>query len=267
MRLIKTALIIGAALALATGAFALTGGPDGGDYSFEDCDEPTGPTSNVEAPGGNEVFVGLGDDQTSGPLPIGFTFTFYGVDYTNFYISSNGFIDFDGGGNGCCAGQPIPGSGQGPMIAGYWEDLDPPEGGTIEYETFGTSPDSQLNVTFRDIQHFNGGPPSTFQWKLFETSNIVEVHYGTMFSDGGNHSAGQEDGATGLQYMFGDFNPTDCAVRYSMPQPEPSPSPSPMPSPGGEPGASAPGLTGSGLLALVAILMVTSVLMLRRRIL
>ena len=34
------------------------------------------------------------DDSTGTPLNIGFTFNFYGIDYTQFYVSSEGFISF-----------------------------------------------------------------------------------------------------------------------------------------------------------------------------
>lgn len=51
------------------------------------------------------------DDCMSGMVPIGFTFSFYGVNFTTCDISSNGFLTFNGGmGNGCCSGQLMPGS-------------------------------------------------------------------------------------------------------------------------------------------------------------
>jgi len=36
----------------------------------------------------------LADDDFEGPFPIGFTFNFYGNQYTDFYIQSNGMINF-----------------------------------------------------------------------------------------------------------------------------------------------------------------------------
>ena len=48
--------------------------------------------------------VTLSDDAMSTALPIGFTFNFFGNAYTQFEISSNGFITFNLGANasGCC---------------------------------------------------------------------------------------------------------------------------------------------------------------------
>ena len=57
----------------------------------------------------NGTEVTLDDDQVSGALPIGFTFNFYGSNYTDFYISSNGFVTFTGGqDSGCCSGGLLP---------------------------------------------------------------------------------------------------------------------------------------------------------------
>ena len=56
--------------------------------------------------------VSLGDDEVSGAQPIGFSFNYYGSDYTDIFISSNGFITFDSNSaNGCCSGGLIPSSG------------------------------------------------------------------------------------------------------------------------------------------------------------
>ena len=41
---------------------------------------------------GTDVIGSLADDNLIGPFPIGFTFTYFGTDYTQFYISSNGWI-------------------------------------------------------------------------------------------------------------------------------------------------------------------------------
>ena len=38
--------------------------------------------------------ISLSDDDVQGPFPIGFTFQFYGNNYTDFYVVSNGWIGF-----------------------------------------------------------------------------------------------------------------------------------------------------------------------------
>ena len=58
----------------------------------------------------------------------------------------------------------------------------------------------------------------TLQYKLFETTNVIEVHYQAAPCDGGTHSAGIENqnGTVGLQYYLGTAAlTTPLALRYT----------------------------------------------------
>ncbi len=130
---------------------------------------------------GNETEVTLGDDEVSTNLPIGFDFEFFGTTYSEFFISSNGFISFvnEFDEDGCCEGSFLPDNGDNiaALIAYAWSDLDPSSGGIISYETIGTAPNRTLIIDFDGIYHFEGPEwMVTSQVKLFETSNIVEIH-------------------------------------------------------------------------------------------
>ncbi|MCB8916394.1 MAG: hypothetical protein H6666_00590 [Ardenticatenaceae bacterium] len=178
------------------------------NYNFED----------IAATG--TAFI-LGDDEVSGPLPIGFSFDFYGVTYTDIRASSNGFLTVNNDTNsGCCTGQalPTPGSPDG-LIAGWWEDMDPGEAGSgLYYETLGTAPNRYMIVQYTNVQHYPSGTPVTLQYKLYEGSDVIEVHYLDAPSDGGTHSAGLEnqDGTVGIQYFLGTTGlPALSAVRYT----------------------------------------------------
>ncbi len=136
--------------------------------------------------------VTLTDDQLSGALPIGFTFNFFCNDYTQFHISSNGFITFNGAsGSGCCSGGLLPdpfGGGFGPtdLIALCWDDLNPGNGGTIRYSTVGTAPNRQLIVEYANVPFFGGTNSISGQIILYEGTNIVEVHSTSITSPGFN---------------------------------------------------------------------------------
>lgn len=166
----------------------------------------------------------LGDDQMGGPYPIGFDFNFYGANYSNVYASSNGFLTLLAGqSTGCCTGRSIPleGNPDG-LIAGWWEDLDPAEPGAgLHYQTLGMAPNRRFILQYTNVQHWPSGNPVTFQYKLFEGSSTIEVHYLSAPSDGGTHSAGVEnqDGTFGTQYFRG-IAPlaAPLAIRYT-PQP------------------------------------------------
>jgi hypothetical protein len=139
--------------------------------------------------------VSLGDDAVTGALPIGFNFNFFGSSYNSFVISSNGFISFNTGvGSGCCSGQLLPNAGDpNNVVSGFWEDLNPTLGGSIGYGVFGTAPARRLVVSFTAVPHHPGGTPTTFQIKLYESSNVAEVVCIDCTTDGGTHTQGIEN--------------------------------------------------------------------------
>jgi Fungalysin metallopeptidase (M36). len=139
--------------------------------------------------------VSLGDDQLSGALNIGFDFFFYGQNYTSFYISSNGFITFENGGDsGCCSGEVIPSAGGiDNYIALVWEDLNPVSGGTIRYETVGVAPDRKLVVEYDAVPFYGTNDNVTTQLHLFETSYRIEIHTLSAPANG-NTTQGVENG-------------------------------------------------------------------------
>lgn len=76
-------------------ASADTFGPDAFGY-VADTDAAF---SWIDATDGTSAGL-VGDDEESGSLPIGFTFNFYGTEYTDFYVTTNGLVHFgafDGG--------------------------------------------------------------------------------------------------------------------------------------------------------------------------
>lgn len=71
------------------------GGPDAAGNIWIDSDDPNGPTYNwIDIAASGTEITGLDDDNFVGPFPIGFAFPFYGANYTEFWVSSNGYIGF-----------------------------------------------------------------------------------------------------------------------------------------------------------------------------
>lgn len=155
---------------------------------------------------GNSVF--LSDDQVSGSNPIGFTFNFFGQNYTNFYISSNGLITFSAG----MPAQPVYGSvipssaDPDNFIALAWNDLNPQNAGSsINYFNTGTSPNRKLVVKY-NTSHYGGTSfPFVVQAILYEGTNVVEIHTTTIsdassFDGGATTTQGVEnlDGSGGV---------------------------------------------------------------------
>jgi hypothetical protein len=128
---------------------------------------------------GSGTAVSLTDDVVTTALPIGFTFNFYGNLYTDFYISSNGFIGFSSNmANGCCAGGILPSaSSPSNLIAFAWNDLNPGvNASVVDYFTTGVAPSRKLVVRY-NTNHFNGTAfPMSGQIMLSEGSNEIEIH-------------------------------------------------------------------------------------------
>lgn len=154
-----------------------TGGGNTTDYTVAEIPyaaEPYGGTVRV-----------LSDDATTGAIAIGFDFCFYGNTYSNFYISSNGWIGFSGG-PGTWAPSALPtvlGSVPKNCIMGPWHDLNPSFGGTIQYEVLGVAPFRRLVVSWETVAFFScTGTFNTQQIILFETTNEIENHIQTKLT-------------------------------------------------------------------------------------
>ena len=122
----------------------------------------------------------LSDDQWSGVIPLPFTFCFYGTQYTQCVIGSNGLISFNlGQAGGYCQwpiNAPVPSTAD-PMnsIMGPWHDLYPPGGGQIRYITYGTAPCRRFVVSWDQLPMYSCTTTlCTQQLVLYETTNIID---------------------------------------------------------------------------------------------
>lgn len=140
--------------------------------------EITYPSYSTAAAFNSGVVIPSSDDVTHGPFNIGFTFTFFGNNYTQFYVGSNGWIGFSPGQTTGYVAQYIP-NASSPMncILADWEDLLP-GGSNIYYTTIGTAPNRKLVVSFNNVPHYScGGNLHTFQFVLYETTGVIDINY------------------------------------------------------------------------------------------
>lgn len=165
----------------------------------------------------------LDDDQTTGALPIGFEFRFFGIGYSQFNLSSNGFVSFEPDAlNGCCSGGVIPSDdGMNNLIALAWTDLYPPGGGEIAYETRGAAPNRRLVVSFSGTSWCCdvGVPRVTTQLIIRERKGVIEIH--TTHQDPGHIYTQGVENATGTVAGFiagrvaADYGLDRDAVRFT----------------------------------------------------
>jgi N-acetylneuraminic acid mutarotase len=213
------------------------GGPDHFGYTFKDSAEPDGPIYDwAEISGTNNI--PFADDTWHGPYPIGFTFNFYGVDYTDFWTGSNGWLTLGIDNpsqpaflNDC----PLPNSGGlQNYIAAIHDDLDPylamPNGtgwyrsyavGTCPYAPY---PGACLVVEWSSMYHWQTSPPDdvTFEIILLDNNDfLIEVwdagdEAGSQ-STTGIENADASDGLTYACHTAGSLT-DDLAIQFYHPR-------------------------------------------------
>lgn len=138
------------------------------------------------------------DDNRSEATDIGFDFWYNGIRYTQFSVSTNGFMDFsnsaDDGGPQCDDyGYCNENFSASSLNLGTWNALAPfyddmttrsgadPLGTSIKYELSGTAPNRVLTVEWDAMAVYqNTTPDINFQVKVYETTGTIEYWYETM---------------------------------------------------------------------------------------
>jgi len=195
-----------------------SGGPDGFGYRWFDSNDPFGPAySWTDISGTGTVAIATGDDVGAGPFEVGFDFSFYGGDFNQFWVNSNGSISLSQTFSGY-SNQPLPsGGGSAHMIAPFWDDLLLGTGSAVYYESNG----SELIVQWDQINHYGSGGPYTFQLILGSDGSIV-YQYETMSAPLNSATVGIQNGAKtdGLTVVFNtDYVESGLAVRlHAVPQ-------------------------------------------------
>ncbi|MCP4352886.1 MAG: hypothetical protein GY795_46135 [Desulfobacterales bacterium] len=172
------------------------------DYNFEEI-STTGTKIDISDEGYSHIY------------PSGFTFSYYGNNFTSFSISDNGVIYFeDSNLDGGYTNENIPGSGKWgeTFVAPYWTDLNPETGGQINWQATGTGAEKRLVIQWNDIKPYgesdlnlNG---ATFQAVLYENGRILfqykDVLVGNEELDKGAKATVGVQGSTtrGLGYSF-----------------------------------------------------------------
>jgi hypothetical protein len=170
------------------------------------------------------------DDANSAATPIGFTFSFNGLNFNDFILNTNGFIKL---GTVAPSSPSLAYTGVAPtllgpiestdpldvnLIAGFCHDLEAGPGGA-EYRvaTTGTAPNRVTTIQFKGVQDKAGNNPNNvaapvqfsniqFQIKLFETTNRIEVVFGpwTATTNASQFKAAAS-GIKGSSFTSGNF--------------------------------------------------------------
>ena len=170
------------------------------------------------------VAINTGDDVYSSIIPLGFTFEFFGNNYTECRISSNGWFSFDTGEtagynpNGTNPNQNLPNN----SVMGIYSDLNPSTCGNVRYDTYGTEPCREFVVTWNAICQFScTSQQVSAEVVLYEGTNVIEIYLGNRPQCGwGSAVVGimNQPGTIGISpegYNTGNWSATNEAWRFA----------------------------------------------------
>jgi hypothetical protein len=125
-------------------------------------------------------------DDSAVSVPIGFSFPFYGTNYTSVFATSNGLMTFVTG-NTAFTNADLTSSPAQATISPFWDDLH--TGGTndaasgVYYQVSGTGADQRLTIQWHRIGFFSGNRTDTitFQAELY-TDGRIQFNYPDLVS-------------------------------------------------------------------------------------
>jgi hypothetical protein len=199
-------------------------GPDAyGYYAYDSTDIWTGQAPVyewVDITGVGSLITDITNaDAMITTLDLPFVFRYYGTNYTQVSVCSNGFLamgfeDYLLGDN---SGIPDI-HGPASMIAPFWDDLDPSNSGDI-YQWF-DSANHRWIVQFDEVVHYGGNYPETFQVIFYDVNayptttgdGVLVFQYQTA-SYVWENTVGIENfpETVGIQYVY-DLNYDPCAA-------------------------------------------------------
>jgi uncharacterized protein (TIGR03437 family) len=188
--------------------FQVTFTPNGDRYDYT---SGRGGFDQTAAAAGAAV-TGLGDDDTR-RLVLPFPFRFYGNEYREFWLNSDGNITFTAGDDASSARSLGRMSGGPPRIAALFSDLDPSvTSGSIRIDSTAAA----LTITWLRVPEFSdfgNGRPQTFQMRLTPDGKIGFAWEGVNIADG---VVGISPGDTATRALLTTFATTPTGSSASM---------------------------------------------------
>ncbi len=146
------------------------GGSDTYGHMWIDSDEPNGPTFDwIDISLTGTPLTLTGNNSISQKITIGFPFSFYGFNYNDLRVCTNGWLSFTtfsvAYNNFALPSNLAPRA----MIAPLWDDLTFLANSKVFFQNLG----NKLVITYEDVYRVTGEGPYTFQVVLFDNDNIV----------------------------------------------------------------------------------------------
>lgn len=159
---------------------------------------------------GTKLASGDTDDTVYGTVNIGFSFNFYGTNYTSCYVTSNGVVEF-GSSSSAYSNTALSSAGISNAIFAFWDDLYQRTSLNSDITTKTVTSGSAGNPYGHDIfiiQWTNYGfysssslPMGTFQVILIKDTNQIVLNYRALSSTtGGNADSHGASATIGVAY-------------------------------------------------------------------
>jgi PKD repeat protein len=136
-------------------------------------------------------------------VPIGFSFNYIGTNYTQARLSTNGWISMNESGTTSSANANLfTSTTPNTTLTPWFDNIEDDATSTVSYKTEGTAPSRTFTAEWFRVLTYNSTATAriSFQVKLFETTNVIEFHYGSL-ETGSHHSS--ESASIGLEDATG----------------------------------------------------------------
>lgn len=168
--------------------------------------------------GGTQIQFDSPDDGTSGAIPLGMNFNFYGIMRTQLWVGTNGLISFDGDGSQrYYVNTPIPNTNPpNNFMAVYWDDLYMDSPASAYYKLDTSSRPAKLIITWQNVRLFSGSARTTFEAVLYEDGRILYQYQQPSLFEYDAETIGVEDvgGTRGQQYKYNEPVDDNSAVLF-----------------------------------------------------
>lgn len=174
---------------------------------------------------GNPLSALFLDDSRWDNIDLPFTFTYFGTDYNQVCISTNGWVGLGGtAATPSGFGQTIPSSNvANNVVFGVLADLTfrTGLGGTIEYFTDGSFPDLKFVVLFTGINFLSGGGSGDVEIIFNYGTNTIEIHTSQITNTTVNKTQGIENNtgtvgvATPGKNNIANWGVTETAYKFT----------------------------------------------------
>jgi PKD repeat protein len=140
---------------------------------------------------------------------FGFTFNYDGTDYTSARICTNGWLAFGITTDTSSTNANLfTTSTPNVILAPWWDNLSDDATSYVYYKTEGNAPNRVFTTEWKGVLSYNASATErlNFQVKLYESTNVIEFHYGTVQtgtnSSSESASIGIEDGTGGSNHFI-----------------------------------------------------------------